>query len=87
MTEMNQWLEDARRRLAATLDASAGDYDLSPGDVEELLEFARVAAHESGDRTNVPLISYLVGLAHGRNPERTLIELTTTITRTNAGDR
>jgi Domain of unknown function (DUF6457) len=87
MTQMNQWLEDARRQLAAAVSGSAGDYDLSPGDVEKLLEFARVAAHESGDRTNVPLISYLVGLAHGRNPERTLIELTTTITRANASDR
>jgi pyruvate/2-oxoglutarate dehydrogenase complex dihydrolipoamide dehydrogenase (E3) component len=28
-----------------------------------LLELARVAAHDSGDRTNAPLLCYLAGLA------------------------
>ncbi len=84
MRWMNQWLDDARRQLIAALGASAGDYDLSPADVEELLELARIASRESGDRTNAPLISYLVGLAHGRNPERVLTELTTTIRRNDA---
>ena len=31
-----------------------------------LLDLARVAAHDSGDRTNAPLATYLVGLAAGR---------------------
>jgi Domain of unknown function (DUF6457) len=86
MPWMNQWLEDARQQLTAALGASARDYDLSPADVEELLELARVASHESGDRTNAPIISYLVGLAHGRHPERVLTELTTTITRNDASN-
>jgi hypothetical protein len=34
--------------------------------VDELLELARIAAHESGERINAPLLCYLVGLVHAR---------------------
>jgi hypothetical protein len=34
-----------------------------------LLDVARVAAHESGARTNAPLVAYLIGRA-GLDPER-----------------
>ena len=72
---MPDWLESSRKSLAEAVGAAAGDYELGPGEIERLLELARVAAHDSGDRTNAPLVSYLVGLAHGRNPERSLDEL------------
>ena len=65
---MLDWLEAAQRRLEASVEAS-GDLTLSPGDIEALLELAREAAHGSGDRTNAPLIAYLVGLVHGRSPQ------------------
>ena len=68
---MLDWLEAAQRRLQASVEA-AGDLTLSPGDIEALLELAREAAHGSGDRTNAPLIAYLVGLAHGRSPQTEL---------------
>jgi hypothetical protein len=70
---VNEWLDGARHRLAAT----AGDAlpELSPAAVEQLLELARIAAHESGERTNAPLVSYLVGVAHGRTPDARLDEL------------
>jgi hypothetical protein len=64
---MDRWLEDARARLAGAVDDEPGLYDLTPADMDELLELARIAAHASGERTNAPLICYLVGLAHGRN--------------------
>jgi hypothetical protein len=35
--------------------------------MDELLELAREAAHGSGERTNAPLVCYLVGLAHARH--------------------
>jgi hypothetical protein len=70
-----EWLDNARQSLAEAVEESGADYELGPADVERLLELARVAAHESGDRTNAPLISYLVGLARGRHPDRTLEEL------------
>ena len=64
---MDGWLEEARAKLAAEVGDEPSGYDLTRGDVEELLELARIAAHESGERTNAPLLCYLVGLAHGRH--------------------
>jgi hypothetical protein len=68
------WLEQARVRLESSVD-DAGDLSLSPADVELLLELARAASHESGERTNAPLASYLVGVAHGRSSNITLEEI------------
>ncbi len=64
---MDGWLEEARAKLAAEVGDEASRYDLSRSQIEELLELARIAAHESGERTNAPLLCYLVGLAHGRH--------------------
>ncbi len=63
---MDEWLEAARGRLAGAADLAAAELDLSEAAVDELLELARIAAHESGERTNAPLLCYLVGLARGR---------------------
>jgi hypothetical protein len=64
---MDRWLEDARAKLAGAVGEDPSAYDLTRADMDELLELARVAAHESGERTNAPLLCYLVGLAHGRH--------------------
>ena len=64
---MDGWLEEARGRLAEAVGEEAEGYDLTRLQMDELLELARIAAHESGERTNAPLICYLVGLAHGRH--------------------
>jgi hypothetical protein len=64
---MDGWLEEARAKLADAVGEDASAYDLSRAEMDELLELARVAAHESGERTNAPLLCYLVGLAHGRH--------------------
>ena len=71
---MLDWLDEAQRRLDARFTVD-GMHPLSPADVEALLELARTAAHESGERTNAPLITYLVGVAHGRHPEASVSEL------------
>jgi hypothetical protein len=60
------WLSAARDRLAQATGEDPSGLDLGQADVDEILELARVAAHESGERTNAPLLCYLVGLAHGR---------------------
>jgi hypothetical protein len=52
---MNAWLERQARAIGA--DA------LSEHDSTTLLDLARIAAHESGDRTNAPLLCYLLGRA------------------------
>jgi hypothetical protein len=72
---MHEWLEQASGRLAAGVGDDPADYRLSEGDVDVLLELARVAAHESGERTNAPLLAYLAGLAQGRHPDRSLADL------------
>ena len=64
---MHEWLEQARANLAGAVESSPADYELTQADVEELLELARIAAHESGERTNAPLVCYLLGLAQGRH--------------------
>ena len=46
--------------------------ELTPHEEETILDLARVAAHNSGDRKNAPLLCYLVGRAQG---EKTLDEL------------
>ena len=62
---MHEWLEAARERLAAASGADLQTLALTQEDVDDILELARVAAHESGERINAPLVSYLVGLARG----------------------
>ncbi|HZR93207.1 MAG TPA: DUF6457 domain-containing protein [Gaiellaceae bacterium] len=73
---MYEWTSGAAERLAAAIGADAAAYGLSDREIETLLDLARVAAHESGVKSNAPLICYLVGLAHGRNPDRELGDLT-----------
>jgi Domain of unknown function (DUF6457) len=63
---VDDWLRAARDRLAEEAGEDAGSLDLSQAEVDELLELARIAAHESGERVNAPLLCYLVGLARGR---------------------
>jgi Domain of unknown function (DUF6457) len=63
---MDTWLRTAT-------DAIGGG-DLSEDDISELLDIARIAAHKSGDRTNAPLICYLIGRAQGERPLAELLE-------------
>ena len=72
---MSDWLDEAARRLAEAVGHPPADYALTDGEVDALLDLARIAAHDSGERTNAPLLTYLVGLAHGRAPGVPLAEL------------
>ena len=62
---MDQWLSDVRDALAQTSGLPTERLELDDEAVRELLELARVAAHDSGERTNAPLLCYLVGRAQG----------------------
>ena len=64
---MDDWLSAACDRLAEASGESPESLGLSQAEVDELLELARVAAHDSGERINAPLLCYLVGLARGRS--------------------
>ena len=60
---MDSWLTEARDAL--TRESGVAGLELSDDDVAMLLDLARIAAHESGERTNAPLLCYLVGRAQG----------------------
>jgi hypothetical protein len=55
---MDDWL----KKVAAVIGS---DDELTDEDAESLLKIARIAAHESGDRRNAPLLTYLIGRSHG----------------------
>ncbi len=63
---MHEWLVAASEKLAHETGGEASEYALAQEDIDELLELARVASHESGERINAPLVCYLVGLARER---------------------
>jgi Domain of unknown function (DUF6457) len=63
---VHEWLIAASERLAADTAGEPSDYALTQEEIDDLLELARVAAHESGERINAPLVCYLVGLARAR---------------------
>jgi uncharacterized protein DUF6457 len=64
---VHEWLVAASERLARQTEADRSEYALAQDEIDELLELARIAAHESGERINAPLVCYLVGLARGRH--------------------
>lgn len=73
---MHEWLEAARSRIAAASGVDAGELSLTDDEISALLDLARVAAHDSGDRTNAPLVCFLAGVAVGRRPGLQIAELT-----------
>ena len=64
---MDAWLRSARDAVAAVSDVSPAELELSADDERLLLRAARVAAHDSDERTNAPLLCYLLGLAAGKS--------------------
>ena len=54
---MNEWL--ARQADALGVDP------LTEDEQRTLLDLARIAAHDGGERTNAPLLCYLLGRAGG----------------------
>jgi hypothetical protein len=62
---VNEWLSQRADALAAEAGVPRDLLELSPGEIERLLDLAGFAAHDSGTRTNAPLLCYLIGLSHG----------------------
>jgi Domain of unknown function (DUF6457) len=59
------WLAKQADALAAATGIPRDALELEDADVHTLLELAKLAAHEGGERTNAPLLCYLFGIAHG----------------------
>ncbi len=64
---MHEWLRESADRLAREAGSRPADFELTEAEIDALLDLARIAAHESGERTNAPLLCYLVGLARARS--------------------
>jgi hypothetical protein len=60
--------------LRQTVDALGGGPELSDDDAAALLKIAAIAAHTSGERTNAPLLCYLVGRLQGDRPLDEILE-------------
>ena len=60
---MNEWLDTRADALAEGTGIDRAGLELSPEEIETLLDLAGHAAHESGARTNAPLLCYLLGRA------------------------
>jgi hypothetical protein len=62
---VDAWLREARDALAEAAGVPAEELELDDEQTRTLLDLARIAAHDSGERTNAPLLCYLVGRAQG----------------------
>jgi hypothetical protein len=71
---MDAWLRE-------TMEALGSDVELSDADVDALLKLAKIAAHTSGERSNAPLLCYLVGRVQG---ERGLGEILEQVRRSSS---
>ena len=75
---MDSWLTQARDAVADEAGIDPASLELTSADAHTLLDLARIATHESGERTNAPLLCYLVGRAQG---SRALDELAEAVRR------
>jgi hypothetical protein len=66
---MDAWLTDVRNAIADATGIPAAELEIGEDEAGELLNLARIAAHDSGERTNAPLLTYLAGVAVGRGAE------------------
>lgn len=60
---MNEWLARHADALAQASGVERGSLELDEAQIEALLDLAGYAAHDSGARTNAPLLCYLLGRA------------------------
>jgi Domain of unknown function (DUF6457) len=66
---MDAWLTQVRDAVAASTGIPASELEIDEAQAQQLLDLARIAAHESGERTNAPLLTYLAGIAVGRGAD------------------
>jgi hypothetical protein len=60
---VDAWLQEARDAVAAVSGLPPAELELDEDQIRTVLEIASFAAHESGERTNAPLLCYLAGIA------------------------
>jgi hypothetical protein len=57
------WISELSREIAKASGIEATALALTDAEVDTLLRLAGVAAHESGERTNAPLLCHVLGRA------------------------
>jgi hypothetical protein len=62
---VHEWLAKQADALAAATGIPRDALELEDADVRTLLRLAKLAAHKGGERTNAPLLCYLLGIARG----------------------
>jgi hypothetical protein len=60
---VNEWLSKRADALADGTGVDRNALELSAEEIDTLLELAALAAHDSGARTNAPLLCYMLGRA------------------------
>jgi hypothetical protein len=68
---MDDWLQQVATAIGS-------DQQLSGEDADALLKIARIAAHESDDRRNAPLLCYLIGRMQTDRPLSEILEVVKT---------
>jgi len=63
---VDAWLSGARDAIAHAADVPRDQLELTDEDIRTILDLARIGAHDSGERTNAPLLCYLAGIAIAR---------------------
>jgi len=71
---VNEWLARRADALAGVAGVDRAALELTPDEIQTLLDVAGHAAHESGARTNAPLLCYLVGRARAGAALETLAD-------------
>jgi hypothetical protein len=64
--EPMDWLTETTLRVAAAAGIDPGTLLVDATAAEQLLDLAGFAAHDSGDRTNAPLLCFVLGQAVAR---------------------
>jgi Domain of unknown function (DUF6457) len=75
---MDDWMRRHADALARETGIDRAELELDDEAIDIVLDVAAAAAHESGARTNAPLLCYLVGRVQG---ERDLDELAAELRR------
>jgi hypothetical protein len=57
------WISDMTTRIADATGITPAALVIEPDDADTLLRLAGIAAHESGERTNAPLLCHVLGRA------------------------
>jgi hypothetical protein len=60
------WFDEMVAALSDGTDVDLADLELPVHVRDEILELARIASHDSGERINAPLLCYAMGIAVGK---------------------